>query len=187
MTGMVQARAEHFVSGDAAEKLPQFVRCRDVRSGRVNSVVGFTGGSAAPTPAACSSSLKDLNERKVGVDEVIARIRRKTAEHARAQLYSCRRCRISASAAAPAARSTSTRCRARTCSAEYWAPQILPKLRTVPELLDVNSDQQDRGLQAYLSDRPRYGFAARAVAQSTSIKLCTTPSASARSPPCTRR
>jgi multidrug efflux pump len=31
-----------------------------------------------------------------------------------------------------------------------WAPRVLEKLRTVPGLLDLNSDQQDRGLHANL-------------------------------------
>src|SRR5262249_35148027 len=31
-----------------------------------------------------------------------------------------------------------------------WAPQLLERLKTVPELRDVASDQQDRGLQASL-------------------------------------
>jgi len=31
-----------------------------------------------------------------------------------------------------------------------WGPQVLNKLRTLPELTDVNSDQQDRGLEASL-------------------------------------
>jgi multidrug efflux pump subunit AcrB len=32
-----------------------------------------------------------------------------------------------------------------------WAPRVLQKLRGVPGLLDLNSDQQDRGLQASLA------------------------------------
>src|ERR1700733_1356635 len=31
-----------------------------------------------------------------------------------------------------------------------WAPRLLDKLRTLPELRDQNSDQQDKGLQAKL-------------------------------------
>ncbi len=31
-----------------------------------------------------------------------------------------------------------------------WGPRVLEKLRTLPQLRDVNSDQQDRGLQASL-------------------------------------
>ena len=31
-----------------------------------------------------------------------------------------------------------------------WGPRVLQKLRTLPQLTDVNSDQQDKGLQASL-------------------------------------
>src|SRR3984893_18772613 len=32
----------------------------------------------------------------------------------------------------------------------FWAPQLLRKLRPLPELRDVNTDQQDKGLEASL-------------------------------------
>jgi multidrug efflux pump len=32
----------------------------------------------------------------------------------------------------------------------FWAPQLLQKLRSLPELRDVNTDQQDKGLEASL-------------------------------------
>ena len=40
-----------------------------------------------------------------------------------------------------------------------WAPRLMQKLRTLKELRDVNTDQQDRGLEANADDRSRYGFA----------------------------
>jgi multidrug efflux pump subunit AcrB len=49
----------------------------------------------------------------------------------------------------------------------YWAPRILQKLRTLPELRDVNTDQQDRGLSAVVQvDRDtasRLGVSSAAV------------------------
>jgi multidrug efflux pump len=33
----------------------------------------------------------------------------------------------------------------------FWGPRVLQKLRTLPQLTDVNSDQQDQGLQATLT------------------------------------
>src|SRR5262249_16004339 len=33
---------------------------------------------------------------------------------------------------------------------DEWAPRILERLRSIPGMLDVNTDQQDRGLAAYL-------------------------------------
>ena len=65
---------------------------------------------------------------------------------------SCRPCRTCASAAARAMRSTSTRCRART-SAElnrFAAAHARPSCASSPQLRDVATDQQNRGLQAAL-------------------------------------
>ncbi len=49
----------------------------------------------------------------------------------------------------------------------YWSPRILQKLRSLPELRDVNTDQQDRGLSAVVQvDRDtasRLGVSSAAV------------------------
>ena len=67
-----------------------------------------------------------------------------------------------------------------------WAPRMLQKLRTLPGLLDVNSDQQDKGLQCRLvidrATASRLGLSAQA-----STIRSTTLLASARSRPCTPR
>ena len=67
-----------------------------------------------------------------------------------------------------------------------WAPQLLQKMRALPQLRDVNTDQQDKGLQAsVIIDRDtasRLG-----VRRWTSITRSTMPLASARSRPCTGR
>src|SRR5260370_11972046 len=40
----------------------------------------------------------------------------------------------------------------------HWAPLIMARMRQVPELRDINSDQQDKGLQSYLAiDRDTAG------------------------------
>ena len=39
----------------------------------------------------------------------------------------------------------------KTCGIEYLGPEVLQKLRTLPQLTDVNSDQQDQGMQANLT------------------------------------
>ena len=69
----------------------------------------------------------------------------------RARRWSCRRCRTSASAAGRAMRSTSTRCRATTSTSctpgrRSW-PRRCARRR---ELTDVNSDQQESGLETML-------------------------------------
>ena len=48
--------------------------------------------------------------------------------------------------------------RRRSCTT--WAPQLVDKLQTLPELRDVASDQQNGGLRARAGDRPRHRLAA---------------------------
>ena len=67
-----------------------------------------------------------------------------------------------------------------------WAPKLLQKMRTIPQLTDVSSDQQNSGLAANLVDRsglPRRGWG---LPRSYSTTPCTMPSGSARYPPCIR-
>ena len=70
----------------------------------------------------------------------------------RARRCSCRRCRISASAAGRATRTTSTRCRATTSPTLYalGAEARRRRCSTYPVLTDVNTDQQQNGLETDL-------------------------------------
>ena len=67
-----------------------------------------------------------------------------------------------------------------------WVPKITTALQDVPELEDVNSDQQDKGLEVDLKMDRATGGAAGADTQPRSTTRCMTPSASAPSPPSTR-
>ncbi len=40
---------------------------------------------------------------------------------------------------------------------DHWAPEVYNALRTLPELADLNSDQQVRGLAGFAGDRPQHG------------------------------
>ena len=64
--------------------------------------------------------------------------------------------------------------------------QLVDKLRTLPELRDVASDQQTGGLQADVDHRSRYRVAAGHSARSKSTTHFTTRSGSARSRPSLR-
>ena len=68
-----------------------------------------------------------------------------------------------------------------------WAPKLLAALQHNPVLRDVNSDQQQKGLETDLRDRPRHRQPARASTPARSTTRCTTRSASARSRPSTAR
>ena len=93
-------------------------------------------------------SLKDLNERKISADEVMARLRPKLAQIPGATLIlqGVQDLRIGG----------------RSSQAQYqytlqgedlnelneWAPKMLATMRKLPGLVDLNSDQQNGGLQA---------------------------------------
>ncbi len=113
----------------------------------VDSVNGFTGGSQINT-ARMFIALKPISERKISADLVIQRLRPKLARVPGATLF------LQAS--------QDLRVGGHSTSAQYqysmrgdnlndlldYAPQMLQELRTVHIITDLNSDQQDKGLQA---------------------------------------
>jgi len=112
---------------------------------------GGRGGGGASNSARMFISLKPLKERKVRADEVIARIRAKTSKMAGATLVlqSFQDLRIGG----------------RGSSAQYqytlrgdslaeltqWSTRLLAAMRKIPGLVDINTDQQTRGLQTRLN------------------------------------
>src|SRR6185295_1099663 len=67
----------------------------------------------------------------------------RSLRRSRVHASTCRPLRTCGWAAAPAGRSSSTRCRTQTCGIERMG--ILAKMKTLPELRDVATDQQTRG------------------------------------------
>ena len=115
----------------------------------VETVLGFTGGGWAGTrnTGRVFAALKPLDERKLSVDQVIARLRGKLSKVPGAALY------LQAV--------QDVRMGGRSSNAQYqytlqaqdlqelsaWAPRVLAELRKLPELADVSSDQLDKGLR----------------------------------------
>jgi multidrug efflux pump len=118
----------------------------------IASVIAFTGsgGNTATNTGRMFISLKPLEERKVSADQVISRLRHQlaTVEGASVFLQSTQDLRIGG----------------RQSNAQYqytiqsenlddlnkWGPILLQQMKTLPALTDVNSDQQNSGLQASL-------------------------------------
>lgn len=115
----------------------------------VETVVGFTGGGQLNV-AKLFISLKPLAQRSVTADQVMGRLRKRLAHQAGAQLFlqSVQDIRIGG----------------RSSNAQYqytlqgdtlselktWEPVVRQAMARLPILTDVNSDQQDRGLQSTL-------------------------------------
>jgi multidrug efflux pump len=118
----------------------------------VDSVMAFNGGGLGRplNTGNMFMTLKPLAERNIRADQVIGRLRAKLARIPAVTLYM-----------QPV---QDLRVGGRSSNAQYqytlqsdsvqdllvWGPRMLAKLRTVSGLLDVNSDQQNKGLQAGL-------------------------------------
>jgi multidrug efflux pump len=135
------------------EKLTQFVDI--VRADpAVDAVVGFTGGAQANT-GSVFVSLKSRAERRLSIDEVMARLRRKLARVAGATLFLQPVQDIRMGGRQSNALYQYTLQADSLDDLRVWTPRLAEALSHVPEMVDVSSDQQDRGLQVTVQiDRP---------------------------------
>jgi multidrug efflux pump len=135
----------------------------------VDTVIGFTGGGSGNTTntGRMFLSLKPLNIRKIAAPLVIARLRPKLARVPGATLY--------------LVASQDLRVGGRQSNAQYqftmngdnladlsaFAPRMLRQLRRIPTLTDVNSDEQNLGLQALVrydrSTAARFGISSQLI------------------------
>jgi len=116
----------------------------------VDTVTSFTGGGSGGSTARMFGQLKPLSERKISIDQVIARIRAKTARIPGAALYLQAVQDLSMGGRMGGAQYQYTLQADNLSDLTYWAPILQRKLATIPELRDVNSDQQLKGLQSSL-------------------------------------
>src|SRR5437660_6763679 len=92
--------------------------------------------------------LKPLSERKLSIDQVIARIRTKTARIPGAALYLQAVQDLNVGGRFGGAQYQYTLQADNLSDLTHWAPIIMQRLQKIPELRDVNSDQQMHGLQS---------------------------------------
>jgi multidrug efflux pump len=128
-------------------KLNAFMRIVE-KDPAVDNVVSFTGGGRGGNTANMFVSLKPLSERKASAQEIIARLRPKTAHIPGAQLF------LSAV--------QDVRVGGRQSNSDYqytlqgdnvadlmsWSPKLEKEMHKLKEVRDVSSDQQNHGLQA---------------------------------------
>jgi len=114
----------------------------------VDTVVSFAGGGNGGSTARMFGQLKPLNERKLSIDQVIARIRGKTAKIPGAALYLQAGQDLNVGGRFGGAQYQYTLQADNLSDLTHWAPIIMQRLQKVPELRDVNSDQQMHGLQS---------------------------------------
>jgi multidrug efflux pump len=135
------------------QKLRQFVGI--IRADpAVESIVGFTGGGQTNS-GFVFVSLKPLGERKLSVDQVIGRLRGKLGEVAGARLFLQAVQDITVGGRQANAQYQYTLQGDSLKELYEWAPKVTAELEKIPILTEVNSDQQNHGLETDLViDRP---------------------------------
>src|SRR4029077_20318291 len=116
----------------------------------VENVTSFTGGGSGGSTARMFAQLKPLEERKLSADQVIARIRSKTAGTPGAALYLQAVQDLTVGGRGSAAQYQYTLQADNLDDLTHWAPLLQARLAKIPELRDVNSDQQMHGLETSL-------------------------------------
>jgi multidrug efflux pump len=114
----------------------------------VDTLTAFTGGGSGGSTARMFGQLKPLSERKISVDEVIARIRKASSKVPGAVLYLQAVQDLSVGGRGSAAQYQYTLQADNLDDLTHWAPLLQQRLSKVPELRDVNTDQQMHGLQS---------------------------------------
>ncbi len=132
----------------------------------VETVVAFTGG-AQRNRAFMFVSLKPLAERKLSADQVVGRLRMALAREPGASLFLVPVQDIRVGGRAANAQYQFTLQADELEELRRWEPRVRRALGTLPELVDVNTDQEDRGRQtSIVIDRDtasRMGVTARMV------------------------
>jgi len=112
----------------------------------VDSVTSFTGGGSGGSTARMFAQLKPLNERKLGADQVIARIRKASSHVPGAGLFLQAVQDLTVGGRFGGAQYQYTLQADNLTDLTHWAPIIQRRIAKITELRDVNSDQQMRGL-----------------------------------------
>jgi len=124
----------------------------------IDTVTSFTGGGNGTSTARMFAQLKPLEERKIDADHVIARLRGKTAHIPGASLFLQSVQDVTVGGRFGGAQYQYTLQADNLDDLYHWAPIVMNRMRQIPELRDINSDQQNKGLQTYLAiDRDTAG------------------------------
>jgi len=161
LMGSVQAAQD--ISFQAMRgKMEQFVKIV-MKDPAVDTVVGFAGGGSATNQGRFFVMLKPLEQRShcqtrhfwqpcpnVTADDVINRLRGRLAVVPGATLFLQAAQDLTIGGRFGAAQYQFTLQGEDLNELNSWAPQLFQKMRALPQLRDVNTDQQDKGLQAQL-------------------------------------
>ncbi|HLY37078.1 MAG TPA: multidrug efflux RND transporter permease subunit [Candidatus Binatia bacterium] len=149
------------------QRLSQFVQVV-MSDPAVDTVAGFTGGNQGTgNTGRMFLALKPLAERQATADEVITRLRPKLAQVAGASLFlqAIQDIRVGGRLSNALYQFTLQDDDLRELN--LWAPRMMAKMQSLPYLTDVSTDQQNRGLEAFVTiDRDtaaRLGVTSQAI------------------------
>ena len=111
-------------------------------------VQAYTGGQGTVNGGRMFVTLKDLGKRKLSADQVVARLRGKLGSVPGGSLFlqAVQDLRIGGMVSGAQYQYTLSADDQRDL--EMWAPKVLEKLKSIKGIVDLNSDQQTKGLQA---------------------------------------
>ena len=153
--------ADQSISFQAMEKKLAQLQAIVRKDPAVASVAGFTGGRSLNS-AFSFIELKPLAERKVSAAQVVARLRPKLGRVAGARLFLQAAQDLHIGGRSSAAEYQYTLTGDDAGSLYKWTPLLVAALGKSGQVLDVNSDLQQHGLQTYITinraTAMRYGF-----------------------------
>ncbi len=118
----------------------------------IDTVQAFTGGGGGTTTNTGRGffALKPLNQRKASADEIINRLRPRLAAVPGVTLFLQASQDVRIGGRRSAAEYQYTLQSDNLAELTHWAPILANLMKKMPELTDVNSDQQNNGLEANL-------------------------------------
>jgi multidrug efflux pump len=148
-------RVMGFITGDQAisfqamrDKLDDFMRIV-ISDPAVDTVAGFTGGGDTNS-GRMFITLKPLSERKVSMKDLVDRLRKKLDKEPGAKLFLNPMQDVRTGGRPSNATYQYTLQSDDLNALRVWAPKLEDALIKQPELADVNSDQEDQGLETAL-------------------------------------
>jgi multidrug efflux pump len=146
ISGSVQAAQD--ISFDAmSRKMRRYVDI-GMKDPNISTMIGFCGGTTAMNQGRMYITLKPQGERKLSADQVIGELSQKFAEVPGATLFMYAQQDLQIGGRLSQAQYQYTLQGEDLDQLNTWAPQLLQKMRALPQLQQVNTDQQDKGLEA---------------------------------------
>jgi multidrug efflux pump len=154
LNGQIQA-AQDISFPAMQDKMQEYVKIV-LKDPAINNAVAFSGGQGSSNSGRMFVVLKPNGERggktkaerNATADQIINRLRGKLAVIPGATLFLTATQDLQIGGRQSNAQFQYTIQSEDLQELNYWSPRILAKLRALPELRDVNSDQQDKGLAA---------------------------------------